>query len=401
VPRALDTLPFASMRSLIQHKVFCLPVLAWLILSDVPGAAQLPVTLDEQITSEQEVAEPIVVAETPGPSYQEPCTGPDDWVRLNSSEWLKGDLRWMRNKTLEFKSKKLKAQTLKWKDVVEVCLPGLSRFVREDNSVAQGIGHVRYSEVVVVTAMGEVKFGRHELIAILPGGARELDRWSLIASLGVDANVGNTEQTSLTASVEVRRDARETRFNSGYYGSYGTASGEENVNRQRILGKFDWFLKRQFYVTLLDGAVVYDKFQNIQNRTIIGSGIGYWVIDWETLEWELEAGAAYQYTQNISVEFGQDPSSNDFAIRLSTYFKWDITGDLKFDIRHDSYLVATDFGLTTNFTRMKGSYEITDLLNLEVTFVHSRVQDPVPLADGTVPKPNDYQLVIGFGLELY
>jgi putative salt-induced outer membrane protein YdiY len=205
----------------------------------------------------------------------------------------------------------------------------------------------------------------------------------------------------VNSTVEVRRDARETRFNSGYYGSYGTAAGEENVNRHRVAGKFDWYLKRRFYVTLLDAAVVYDKFQNIQNRTTIGSGVGYWVIDWDTLEWELETGAAYQYTQNLSVELGQDPTSNDFAIRLSTFFKWDITGDLKFEVRHDTFLVATDFSLTTNHTRMKGSYEITDLLNLEITFVHSRVQEPVPLRDGTVPDQNDYQLVIGFGLELY
>ncbi len=39
-----------------------------------------------------------------------PCTGPYDWVRLTSGEWLRGSIYGMRNKRLEFRSKRLKTQ---------------------------------------------------------------------------------------------------------------------------------------------------------------------------------------------------------------------------------------------------------------------------------------------------
>ena len=42
-----------------------------------------------------------------------------DWVQLKSGEWLKGDLKYIQNKEVEFDSDELDQQTLKLKDVAQ------------------------------------------------------------------------------------------------------------------------------------------------------------------------------------------------------------------------------------------------------------------------------------------
>jgi hypothetical protein len=38
-------------------------------------------------------------------------------------------------------------------------------------------------------------------------------------------------------------------------------------------------------------------------------------------------------------------------------------------------------------------------LDLDVSFVWDRVEKPEPAADGTVPKKDDYQLIVGISYE--
>ena len=66
----------------------------------------------------------VVVANSPtnSISWKPPGVGPDgsDWVQLKSGEWLKGDLKYIQNKEVEFDSDELDQQTLKLKDVSKV-----------------------------------------------------------------------------------------------------------------------------------------------------------------------------------------------------------------------------------------------------------------------------------------
>ncbi|MBW2386435.1 MAG: DUF481 domain-containing protein, partial [Deltaproteobacteria bacterium] len=129
--------------------------------------------------------------------------------------------------------------------------------------------------------------------------------------------------------------------------------------------------------------------------------LGWQVFDLARFEWKVEAGVGYQYTNFISVEPLQEPSVSDAAIRLWTSFKWDILSDLDLKFQHDTILVPTDMGQTSHYTRAILKYELTDLLKLETTFVHSRIWQPVPTADGTQPKSDDFQLIVGFAFEVY
>ena len=348
----------------------------------------------------------LLVLAGPGSSWaadplDAPCTGSWDWVQLESAEWLKGELRRMRTRTFEFESEKLKSQTLEWDDVATVCLAGVARFVRSDRTTVQGIGQVDDGQVRVLTANGEVEFARDELLAILPGRASERERWSLDASLGGDAYTGNTQQASLNASLVVRREDHITRGELGFYGSYGTADGQANANRHRAEFKIDWFLTKRLYATPLDATLQYDEFQNVSSRFTPGSGFGYRVVDRSAFEWDLEAALGYQYLRYISVIPGEPPENQDAVARFSTYFKWTIVSDLDLTVNHSTILVVTNLGQTTNYTRAKLSYEITDRLDLDTTAIHNRTWQPVPNLQGEVPQADDLQLIFGLSIEIW
>jgi len=43
--------------------------------------------------------------------------------------------------------------------------------------------------------------------------------------------------------------------------------------------------------------------------------------------------------------------------------------------------------------------EITSWMDLDVTFIWDHINSPKQEADGTIPNRDDYQLLIGFGVE--
>ncbi|MBW2385838.1 MAG: hypothetical protein JRG92_19575, partial [Deltaproteobacteria bacterium] len=73
---------------------------------------------------------------------EEPCTGSHDWIRLTSSEWLKGNLRRMRSRSVEFRSEEMKTLSFEWKKVAELCMGQEARFVTEGYVVFRGYGIV-------------------------------------------------------------------------------------------------------------------------------------------------------------------------------------------------------------------------------------------------------------------
>jgi hypothetical protein len=48
----------------------------------------------------------------------------------------------------------------------------------------------------------------------------------------------------------------------------------------------------------------------------------------------------------------------------------------------------------------KFSVDVTDILDLETTFKFYRTEQPPPRADGTVPKKNDYEVIVSLALEI-
>ena len=115
------------------------------------------------------------------------------------------------------------------------------------------------------------------------------------------------------------------------------------------------------------------------------------------VDWDVTLGAAYQYTR-LASGVNEARVSDDFALIAGTELNFDIGPKVDLDNSYRLQLVATDFGKTSHHSESVLSVDIWGPLDLDVSFIWDRIEDPAT-DDGDTPKANDFRLIVGFGLE--
>ena len=390
-------------------------ILAFCVVFALPAAAQpeeAPAPDAEQTTKAAASEEPEPVEEEPaaleaarqessGGFWAPPAPSPEayDWIRLGSGEWLKGEITRMRDGEMAFDSDELDELTIDWDDIDALRSPRPHTYVFEGRRIYTGTASMSEKRIVVATEEGEFEFRRQQIVAIVSGDQSELNWWSADASLGITARSGNTDSVDLTGVFDVTREAAITRFGIHYNGAISTLSGEETANNHRSNLALDIYLSRRFFVTAPSVSYYRDKFQNIDSQVTPGLGLGYDVIKLNRIEWEVGLGAAYQYTQFISVTADEDGTADDMAATFSTSLELELTKDLDWDTSYDLQLVVTDPGLTTHHVLSTFSFDVWGPLDLDVTFVWDRLEQPTRRDDGTLPESDDFRMSIGLGID--
>ena len=331
-----------------------------------------------------------------------------DWVRMVSGEWLKGEMKRLRDDNLEFDSDKLDMQNIDFADVTHVHSPVVNTYVFDDRISATGLAVITPDKVIVETDEGTKTFPRSELESIVAGGEREKDWWSMKLRFGLTLNKGNTDQLTYDINFNVRREDRMTLLDLGYNTSFGRSDGTQNVNRH--LGELDFkvFLSSRWFVVPLFGQLFNDRFQNIELRATPAAGAGVTIIDVPNVKWDFQTGGGYQYLSYLdasAVTTGNP--QHDFFIPLYTYADFDITGDIDLTLSWLTNLVVTTIGNTNHTAKADLAIELTSVIDLDIAFLYLRTEEPAQLPPGTPPEPdpdpikkNDYQLVVGISLEL-
>jgi putative salt-induced outer membrane protein YdiY len=337
------------------------------------------------------------------PTWGPPSALPEkfDWIQLTSGEWLKGDLKVLYDKKLEFDSDELDLLELDWEDVKQV--RGHKQFsVRFEGPPEVVVGNLKIiDDKVFVTAEEKVlEFDRSRLISIAYGEPKELGYWSAKISLGLDIRSGNSDQTNYNASAHAQRRTSGSRFFIDYLGVFNKTEGIETASSQRISSYYDIFKTRKFFWRPVFGEYFRDRFSNIQNRVTVGTGVGYHIIDTSKTEWDITPGLAYQYTQNVSVEPGQDTDNSTPAFVLGTVYDTELTKKIDFNASYRFYVVNQESGKYTHHASAALEIELTRRLDLDLSFVWDRIQDPKPEADGRVPNQDDFYFFFGIGFEL-
>jgi long-subunit fatty acid transport protein len=143
-----------------------------------------------------------------------------------------------------------------------------------------------------------------------------------------------------------------------------------------------------------------DRFSNIDNRITLGTGIGYNIIDTAKTEWDISPGLAYQYTQDVSVEAGEDIETSTPALVIGTIFETELTQKIDFNASYRFNIVNRDSGTYTHHVLAALEIELTERLDLDLSFIWDRIQDPKTAADGSVPEQDDFYFFFGLGFEL-
>lgn len=328
--------------------------------------------------------------------WRPPAVGKDgaDWIQLKSGEWLRGELRFIQQKHVEFDSDELDELDLKLKDVRQVytARPVYTKF--HDSQSFYGTVVISNAEVRISGA-AVPDYSRDELTGVTPGGEHEFNFWSGEATLGVNFQSGNTKQATLSASGELARRTPDTRFLLTYLGNYSEVNDSESANNHRLNSTFDIWLNRHWFIRPALAEGYHDPQANISLRLMGGAGGGYEIFDSDDLEWSVSAAPSYQYTRFHTVE----PGSSDYATTpagvLQSSFKADITSRLTFRQNFQSVFTDREAGLYTHHAVTSLEFEIKRHLDLDVSFVWDYLERPQPKSDGTIPFKNDYFLIVG------
>ncbi len=322
-------------------------------------------------------------------SWKPPGVGRDgsDWVQLKSGEWLRGDLKYIQNKEVEFDSDELDQQTLKLKDVSR--LYTAHRVFTQFENQRPAYGTVVISnELVMVSGAEPLSLHRDLLMGITPsGGKTGINNWSGNASLALSLQSGNNDQTTLSTSAELARRTPNTTLLFDYLGNYSQVNNVQSANNGRVNVTYDVRLNHDWFVRPIQWEYYHDSLANISYRLTGSMSAGYYIFDRTGLEWTVSAGRADQ----------ADSASTPAAV-LNSNFKQDITQRLTFKQSWQSIFTKREAGQYTHHSVSTLEFEIKRHLNLDVSFIWDYLQNPQTRSDGEIPQNSDYYLTVGFGV---
>ena len=332
---------------------------------------------------------------------EEPAKGEKDWVQLTSGEWIRGNIDLFRDLKMEFDSDELDDLKLDWEDIAAFRAPRNMTFVFTGQRVIFGPATMRDGVIRISTSDGIREFRRRELLSIIEGTPKEINFWSAKVKLGLTARTGNTNQTDLSTSLMIKREATRSRFTLDYRGDFSEVSDEQTVNSHKGTLLFDLFISRMLYVTPFSYEYYSDKFKNIDYRSTIGAGFGYFFFRQSRIDWSVGLGGGYQVTTHLSVEEGEDTVDRTGSLIPTTKLETDITKDIELEIEYRSMIGIPDPKSSTHHA--SGSISIDfykDIFELTFSIVWDRVDNPKAYEDGTVPEKDDLKMVFGFGIDL-
>ena len=333
-------------------------------------------------------------------SWLPPGVGHDgaDWVQLKSGEWLRGQLKYVQNKDVEFDSDELDEQTLKLKNVRQV-YPSHRMYTQfEDQKPLYGYVVVS-NGIVMVNGPESVSQPLELLTGITPGGGKTgMRNWSGKAIVGVSLQSGNNSQTTVNASAELARRTPNTTLLLDYLGNYSQVNNDENANNNRVNLIYDIRLNRNWFVRPVQFEYYKDPLANIAYRLTDGVGVGYYIFDRTGLEWLVAAGPSYQYTKFQNVEPGQADTASTSAAVLQSSFEYDLTRRLTFTQTLQCTFTKRDAGQYTHHAVTTLEFEIKRHLNLDVSFIWDYLQNPQTRSNGIVPEKSDRYLTVGLGV---
>jgi YD repeat-containing protein len=321
-----------------------------------------------------------------------------DWIQLKSGEWLKGRLKAMQERKLEFDSDELNDLTFDWKDIRQVRSPRTLDVLSVDGKKVSGPVTITPEQATVGGAEPRV-IPYDQIQSVTPGGTRERNFWSGKTSLGLTVRAGNTKQVEYNAQGRLQRRTPATRLSLDYIGNVSSIEGVESANNHRVNTEFDLWLSRRLYLQLPFAEYYTDPFQNLAHRLTAGVGVGYDLIDRPKLNWNITTGPAYQYAWFESAEAGEPLQKGTAALTFGSRFDWDITHRIKWIVEYRGIFTSKEVGETTHHGVSTLSLELTKRFDLDVSLVWDRITNPKIGLDLIQPKPDDFRLVVGLGVD--
>ena len=319
-----------------------------------------------------------------------------DWVQLDSRELIKGEINYFYSDTLEFESDGLDTLTIDWDDV---------RVLQSSKHVSIGLNNRK--SIVGRMLMIEDKIyingtviPRHEIITIISGDVNERNFWSIKATIGSNLQQGNTNQLDLNAQASIARRTTLTRLLIDFIATYSENESEILGDNIRLTANYDWFLSERFFIRPVQFAGRKDPFQNIDNEYTVGAGFGYDAISKDRVEWTISTGPAYKVSNYVDVLEEAEEQNTIGTATFESQLEIEITNNIDFSSRYAVQYSYTDDTGYFHHTLTGISIDIADIFDIDFSVMWDRTENPQANSEGIVPEANDYQYIVGIGIDL-
>mgnify|MGYP001815289087 CR=1 FL=1 len=322
-----------------------------------------------------------------------------DWVQLTSGEWLKGELTGFFEDTIEFDSDILDDLTIDREDVARF-FSGRNFSARiHGNAIVTGRVQLNETDVVIFTQSGERIFSRDDLIALTLSAEREIDRWSGDISFGTNIRSGNNDFIEYNMIAGFERRTASSRGFIDYIGTFNETEGEQTANNHRVNFTYDRFSDSKFFWRPINGQYFRDPFQNIANQLTLETGLGYEILATGRTDWEIYAGVGITAVERVSVEVGQDKNTRSPSSTIGSDFETELTSWMDYLLSFQATFVDEASGEYQHHLLTTLSTDLIGDIDLDVSLVWDRTQNPPPNAAGETPEKDDYRLLVGIGFD--
>jgi putative salt-induced outer membrane protein YdiY len=329
-----------------------------------------------------------------------------DWIQLTNSEWLKGEFKVLYDYEVEFDSDELDLQTFDLEDVKQIRThkPKSVRIedpeLNDEPIIVEGILTMIGDKIIMTVGDETREFKRNQLVSIAQTDKKEIELWSFNISLGANIRGGNTETTDLNLQANAKRRTASSRVIMDYFGNYSKAEGIETSNNHRLKGYRDYFISKKIFWRQILGEYYRDRFKNIDNQLSLATSLGYHIIKTSKTKWDISAGLGGRYTKFVSVEPGKDGDNTSPALGAGTMYDTELNKWMDFLVDYSFQIVNEESGRYTHHFITTLSTDLIGDMDLDVSFVWDRIQKPQTNSDGSVPKKDDYQVIIGFSYDI-
>ena len=324
-----------------------------------------------------------------------------DWLLTTSGEWVRGSVDFMRDDIVSFDSDEFGGLDINMREVAGIHAARSHTYLLYDNTLLVGPAMVTPDALAVETPSGVVVRPREDLRSVVEGGGREIDYWALALDVGLGLNRGNSNQADVNMRLYISREDKRTLTEVAYLMNLGYADREVNVSRHVVAFANRFWITRRWFVEPIVGQLLSDRFQDIRFRAQPAATAGIRFLDVPTkARWDLMVGFGYQYLRLFEPFVDVKNPQHDGLSRFATRARFDFTPDIYLTLDWVTNLTFTTVGNTNHTGFAELFFEVTNILNLQATFLYLRTEKPPARADGTLPARNDYFLTFGVSLQL-
>lgn len=321
------------------------------------------------------------------------------WIQLTSDEWLKGDIISLFNEVLIFDSDNLGELKIDWEDVRILRSHGSYEVSFPDNSTSNGALLIEGDRVQIIRDQDVEKVSREEVVALAVTVRREIDRWDADFGFGLNVRRGNSSTFESNLSAGFVRRTSISRLVGDYLGSFNETEGVEVARSHRANMTLDRHLRGSLFWRVANLEYLQDPFVNLRHQATLETGLGYSVYESAKSTWEVIGGVGANYTQYISVAEGESDQKTSPVITVGTTFETELTSWIDFDVGLGTTLLDEASGKYQHHLISTLSTDLIGDVDLDVTLVWDRLQQPQQREDGTFPQQDDFRLVFGLGYE--